>query len=169
MLHAVTIAIMQPYFFPYLGYLQLINAVDRFVLLDDVNYGNNRWVASNAIMTGRIILPLKGRSQNQRICDMEILGDYSFVDKIVQAYSRAPYFQDALGLAARPACPMLVDYLHMSLECICRYLGVQTPIVRASVEHPFIGLKSQARIIDICVKEGATQYINPEGGQSLYD
>ena len=65
------VAVMQPYFVPYIGYFRLINAVDKFVLLDDVNYINRGWINRNRILLGErphtITIPLKGASQNKKI------------------------------------------------------------------------------------------------------
>lgn len=44
------LAIMQPYFMPYIGYFQLIKAVDKFVIYDDVNYINRGWINRNNIL-----------------------------------------------------------------------------------------------------------------------
>ena len=38
------LGIMQPYFFPYIGYWQLMNAVDRYVIYDDVNFIKGGWI-----------------------------------------------------------------------------------------------------------------------------
>ena len=65
---AKKIAIMQPYFFPYIGYFQLINAVDIFVFYDDVNFIKKGWVnRNNVLVNGQaklITVPLEGASQN---------------------------------------------------------------------------------------------------------
>ena len=72
------IAIMQPYFFPYLGYWQLISAVDRFIVFDDVNYIKKGWINRNRILlNGKdhlFTLPLKGASQNKLINEIEVDG-----------------------------------------------------------------------------------------------
>lgn len=68
------IAIMQPYFMPYIGYFQLINAADKFVLLDDVNFINRGWITRNRILVNGkpkyITIPLKKASQNRLIKDI---------------------------------------------------------------------------------------------------
>ena len=77
------LAIMQPYFFPYIGYLQLINAVDRFVILDDVNFINKGWINRNRILLNGaphlFTLPLIKAIQNKLISEIEILHDDKFV------------------------------------------------------------------------------------------
>src|ERR1051325_10810193 len=95
------IAIMQPYLFPYIGYFQLINAADKFVILDDVNYINCGWINRNRILINGIdklfTLPLKDASQNKSINAIEILADNPLKDKLLKtlelSYKKAPYFQ----------------------------------------------------------------------------
>ena len=70
------IAIMQPYFFPYIGYWQLIHAVDHFVIYDDVNYIKGGWINRNRILiNGKpayITVPLHKASAFKRICDTDL-------------------------------------------------------------------------------------------------
>ena len=75
----MNIAIMQPYFFPYIGYFQLMHRVDKFVVLDDVNYINRGWINRNRLMLNGaahfFTIPLKSASQNKLICDLELSDD----------------------------------------------------------------------------------------------
>ena len=70
------VAIMQPYLFPYLGYFQLINAVDAFVFYDDVNFIKRGWINRNRILVNNedqlISIPLIKASQNKLIKDVQI-------------------------------------------------------------------------------------------------
>ena len=65
------LAIMQPYLFPYLGYFQLIAAVDKFVFYDDVNFIKNGWINRNRLLiSGKvnyITIPLSGASSFLKI------------------------------------------------------------------------------------------------------
>lgn len=84
------VAIMQPYFFPYIGYWQLINAVDKFVIYDDVNYINRGWVNRNNILLNgkvqRINLQMVGASQNKLINQIEVSDSELFRKKTIKNY-----------------------------------------------------------------------------------
>jgi hypothetical protein len=174
------LAIMQPYFLPYIGYFQLMAAVDRFVLLDDVNYINRGWINRNRIPSGTgarwMTLPLVGASQNKFIRDIEILPDDGWKQGLGQivrnTYANAP--------EAVTICPMvhrwlalatgnLSTFLHLCLQEVAAYLGLSTHIISTSSIYPKNGLKGQQRILDICLREEATTYVNLPGGVELYD
>ena len=100
------LAIMQPYFLPYIGYFQLMAAVDKFVLLDDVNFINRGWINRNRIAVNDepywITIPLAKASQNRLINELEIIDDPSWKRKVVRTvelnYKRAPFLDTALPL-----------------------------------------------------------------------
>ena len=99
------LAIMQPYIFPYLGYFQLINSVDTFVILDDVNYITRGWINRNKIMVNGaekyITIPLEKQSQNKLICDHYFYWDNNWSNKILKtinhAYSKALFYNEING------------------------------------------------------------------------
>ncbi|MEN3297460.1 MAG: hypothetical protein V7642_6713 [Burkholderiales bacterium] len=174
------VAIMQPYFLPYLGYFQLIAAVDKFVLLDDVNYINRGWINRNQIsLLGQPIwltLPLSAASQNRLIRDIDIFADDGWQDRhaklVSQAFGKAPHGPAAIEMYRRwlgRAEGNLSVFLHAALCDICCYLGIDTEIVPSSSIYAKDSLKAHHRILDICLREGASQYINPPGGVELYD
>ena len=113
------IAIMQPYFCPYLGYFQLIGAVDTFVIYDDVNYIRQGWINRNHIISKgarqRITLNVFGGSQNALINDVRV-GDNrgSILRSIQQCYSKAPFFESVF--------PFLVDVISASHNGLSEYL-----------------------------------------------
>lgn len=174
------LAIMQPYFVPYLGYFQLMAAVDKFVLLDDVNYINRGWINRNRIsLHGKpvwLTLPLAGASQNRLIYEIEFFADDGWKSRhaklIMQAYAKAPYSTvvDEMyqGWLER-ADGSISSFLYLTLCDICRYLGIETEIIPTSRIYPKGELKAQHRILDICLREGAREYMNPPGGVELYD
>jgi hypothetical protein len=96
------IAIMQPYFLPYIGYFQLINAVDEFIIYDDVNFINKGWINRNNILVNNkaslFTIPLREASQNKLINEIEIIQDGKWQNKLVktieQSYKKAPNFAD---------------------------------------------------------------------------
>jgi len=176
----MTIAIMQPYFLPYIGYFQLLNAVDKFVLYDDVNFINRGWINRNNMLIGGkshlFTLPLANASQNRLIYDVQLVEDVSGRKKLLktiqQAYQKAPYFQAVFPLLEEIVyldTQNIAELIYKSLLKLAEYLEIRTEIVRSSRVYGNSDLKGQDRILDICKKEGATQYINPIGGQELYD
>jgi hypothetical protein len=174
------LAIMQPYFFPYLGYFQLINAVDKFVIYDDVNYINKGWINRNNILVNgkahMIQVPLIGASQNRLINEIEILDDEKWKIKLLrtirQSYSQAPFFVPVFAMIEAVINSEKKKISELNAEgiiAVCKYLDINTEIVSSSVRYDNKHLKGQDRILDICVKEKATTYINPSGGKELYD
>jgi len=174
-----TIAIMQPYFLPYLGYFQLIAAVDKFVVLDDVNYIRGGWINRNRMLMNGVphlfTVPLRGASQNRRICDLAVMEENGWRDKLLrsinQAYGRAPYYTQVIALLeAMLHFPnlQLDQFLLNSLQQTIQYIGLNTELAPTSRAYGNAELPGERRIIDICVREGATNYINPIGGTGLY-
>jgi hypothetical protein len=176
----MTIAIMQPYVFPYIGYFQLINAVDKFVIYDDVNFINKGWInRNNILVSGQahlFTIPLKDASQNKLIYEVELAVNdpwkKKFLKTIQQSYLKAPNYQKVFLLIEE-----IVNFeagtigeltLH-ALQRICGYMNITTEIVPSSSVYNNTDLKAQDRILDICKQEKAVHYINPIGGMELYD
>lgn len=173
------VGIMQPYFFPYIGYWQLINAVDRYVIRNDVNFIKGGWIHRNKILIngeGHFInLPLRKASSNKYINEIEILNDASNINKILRkiesAYRKAPYYQDVFPVLEKIIAQdeeNLAKYLQYLIKEICRYLSIETKIYVASEIEMTPGLKGQDRVIDICKILQAELYINAIGGKELY-
>ena len=173
----MNLAIMQPYLFPYLGYFQLINAVDAFVVYDDVSYIKGGWINRNFICAKDdkqlITLPTQGASSNKLINQVLVgNGSRKLSQTIRQTYSKAPQF--------RAVFPLIEDILNQrekNLACfvdyqlrqICKYLGINTAWYISSELKYDRALSGQERVLAICAEMGATHYINAEGGQMLYD
>jgi hypothetical protein len=173
------LAVMQPYFFPYVGYFQLMAKVDAFVVFDDVNFINKGWINRNRINVAgaahMITVPLQKASQNRLICDIEVDMSSNWRDKILktieQSYVRAPHFEQVFPLverAVRYPAANLSDYLCHSLTALRDYLRLPTDIILTSRGYGNAELKGQERIIDICVQERASIYVNAIGGIELY-
>lgn len=173
------VGIMQPYFFPYLGYWQLINAVDKYVIFDDVNYIKRGWINRNRILYNGEIrylnVYLKGVSQNKLINEIEI-GDQeknkNNLTIIHHAYNKAPYFKDfypVVEAIINQNATNVADYNGILLNNICEYLGIKTEVVRSSQIDKDNSLRGQDKILDICKRLNATEYYNAIGGRDLYD
>ncbi len=176
----LSMAVMQPYVFPYLGYFRLINAVDKFVFFDDVNYIKRGWINRNRILLANkpflFTVPVSRPSQNRRINETLINGDLRGILRTIHhAYAKAPYYncvypvlkhifeQDWEGVPIS----MLAE---KSIISICHYLGIQRVFERTSKDYKWsIDLKGQDRILEILHVNQATKYINAEGGKELYN
>lgn len=173
------IAVMQPYLFPYIGYFQLMHAVDKFIVLDDVTYIQRGWINRNRILINHrastFTVPLKKVSQRKLIKDLEIAEQEGWREKLLKkitlAYKKSPYFNTVYPLLERiilyPS-RTLVDYIGHSLLQLHGYLGLKTELVKTSWQYRNQNLKGQERILDICRQENSSVYINAIGGTALY-
>ncbi|MBE9464944.1 WbqC family protein [Dyadobacter subterraneus] len=176
----MTIAIMQPYIFPYIGYFQLINAVDKFVIYDDVNFINKGWInRNNILVSGQahlFTIPLKDASQNKLINEVELaINDpwkKKFLKTVQQSYLKAPNYQKVFHLIeeiVNSGVETISEFTWLALQKVCAYMEITTEIVPSSSIYKNTDLKAQERILDICKQENASHYINPIGGMELYE
>lgn len=173
-------AIMQPYLFPYIGYWQLINAVDQFLLYDDVNYIKGGWINRNNILLNSrkhmITLPLNGVSSFLPINQVKRVGNKKSQVKlfktIEQAYNKAPHFDDIIQIIQETVfhpSDKIVDAIYYSIRRITEYLGINTKFILSSTLEKNDDLKAQDKVIHICKLLNTTNYINAIGGLELYD
>jgi hypothetical protein len=175
----VKLAIMQPYFFPYLGYFQLINCVDTFVIYDNIEFTKNGWIRRNRILNSDrdryLVVPVKKASDYTHVCDLQIAKtfDHKRMLRVIKgAYERSPYFNQIfpfLEVIIPPKSDYLFDYLLSMTKSLCVYLDIHTKFIISSsisIDH---SLKGQKKVIAICRALNTDEYINPIGGQSLYD
>jgi hypothetical protein len=176
----VKLAIMQPYFLPYIGYWQLLRAVDRFVIYDDVNYIKGGWISRNRILINGspsyLTLPLQKSSPSKRICDISLHPSPVWRDKMIKTventYRKAPYFDEVFPILEkiiRHPVENLAEYLAHQVQVLSEFMNIKTRLVMSSRHYGNGDLSGQARVLDICKREGAATYINPQGGQSLYN
>lgn len=174
------LGIMQPYFLPYLGYWQLLNAVDTYVVYDDVNYIKGGWIPRNRILVHGevqfIRLKLSQASSYKRICDTELSVDPFWRDKLLKtiymAYHKAPYFDDVYAVMQKIISypeQNLANFLVNSLFEIRNYLRIDTRLIRSSQMMRNECLKGEERVIHICKQLGAKEYYNAIGGKALYN
>ncbi len=170
---------MQPYIFPYIGYFQLINAVDKFVLFDDVNFIKRGWInRNNLLVNGKTYLfsiPLKEASQNKLINEIELSPEIkwknNFLKTVEQNYKKAPQFEVIYSMIMEIINYEEVKlnlYLLNSINRIANYLSLKTEIVASSSIYNNKHIKGADRIVDVCGQEDATIYINPIGGMDIY-
>ncbi len=172
-------AIMQPYFLPYLGYFQLIAAVDEFVIYDTVQYTKKGWINRNRFLRNgepvSFMLPLKKASDYLDVVDREISDAFQpakFCAQIAGAYRKASEFSTTMPLIetiAHNPNRNLFDFIHSALVETCRHLEIETRIrIASEVEGGRSSLSHAARVVDICQRLASDVYVNPPGGRELY-
>lgn len=174
------IAVMQPYFAPYIGYFQLWSSVDAFVVYDDIEYTKKGWINRNRILVdgqpAYISLPLLAAPDTLIVRDRQLAKSFpqervKILRRIEAAYRRAPFFAQGMALAAAVLeCNErnLFDFIHNSLQVFGNFLGISTPLVRSSTLHVDRSLRAQCRVIMTCRQMCASEYVNPPGGRGLY-
>lgn len=170
-------AIHQAYFVPYIGYWQLINSADIFAVADNYNYIKRGWVNRNRVLEGNTIhyykLAVDHASQNRYICDHLIkpIDKEKMLRQLKGFYYHAPYRDEGLELMDRMLSfegENLADFLYESIQMVCNYLQIKTPIVRTSDYDQDPELRFADRVYDYCHQIGADTYHNLIGGTSLY-
>jgi hypothetical protein len=175
-----SIAVMQPYFFPYIGYFQLINEVDKFVFYDDVDFIKNGWINRNRILINGepkyFTIPCKDVSSNKIIKKVEHALDQrskkKLLKKIKFTYSNAPYFEGVFPIIQEVFITETKLISELAIESIKRvtdYLGLECEFQKSSEKYDNRELSAADRLIDICKIERINYYINSIGGKDLYD
>lgn len=174
------VGIMQPYFFPYLGYWQTLNAVDKYVIYDDVNYIKNGWVNRNNILLNgtahMLTIPLDGASPFLPINQIKMTPRLKEKEKLLKtiesAYKKAPYFDKVFSIISNVIMNdsnLISDALVKQFNFVCNYLDIKTELILSSTLNKNNELKAQDKVIHICKLLGGTHYINAIGGQELYN
>lgn len=170
---------MQPYFFPYIGYFQLIHSCDLFVIYDNIKYTKKGWINRNRFLQNdsdaTFSLPLQKDSDSLDVRDRHISADFDsrkLLNQLAGAYRQAPYFDTTMSLLEQTFGydeQNLFRFIHHALVATCTHLGITTDIRISSeidIDHQ---LKSQDKVLAICSALNATTYINAMGGVALYD
>lgn len=173
-------AIMQPYLFPYLGYFQLINAVDIFVVYDDVQYIKGGWINRNKILadgkesmfTMSLCKDSYQKNINQRKFASNIVNQKKILlNRLRSVYGPAPNFSEIYQLVDDSFCletENIAQSITCTLQAICNYLCIDTEFRISSELLKDDSLRGEDRVINICQLMKTTQYINAVGGRALY-
>lgn len=174
------IAVMQPYLFPYIGYFQLIDAVDTFVFYDDVSFIKNGWINRNRILINGhskyFTIPCKNISSHTDIIDIQhglngILKK-KLLKKIEYSYRKAPHFGDVYEITEQVLnrkTRYISDLAIASVKCAADYLGIKVNFIRSSNHFDNRHLNAADRLVDICRQQQVNTYINAANGKKLYD
>ena len=177
------IGIMQPYFFPYIGYFQLINAVDRFILFDDVQYIRHGWINRNRILKPveghqYITLALCEHNRDTLIRDINVKEGYEWKEKIlrqVEHYKkRAPFYTHVHQLLVQCFDSTELNVTRLNgyfLQQVLSYMGIDFKIeVSSAMNFDYSNVNDAGEwALRISEQTGAAEYINPPGGIELFD
>ena len=173
----MTLGIMQPYFMPYIGYWQLMAAVDTYVVYDDVNYIKGGWVARNNILLNgqkhMFTITLNGASPNKLFNEITIKDDFKKFSRLIEsAYRKAPYYSEVSALLDKIynyEDKSLGAFMMHSFQVALDYLEINTKLVLSSTLTKDNSLRGKDKVKHICHLLGADTYYNTIGGQELYD
>lgn len=169
----------QPYFIPYIGYWQLMNAADVYVIADDDQYMKHAWVNRNRILTNKTSETLFNleldkapftNAINERYIS-HVFNPEKKLNIIQCSYGKAPFFQNGMELMETILrCPErnLAEFLVNSIVCVRDYLGITTPMYRESELGLNPELRCEEGVYEVCHRLNADTYYNAIGGQSLY-
>ena len=175
------VAIMQPYFLPYVGYFHLIKSVDEFVIYDNIQYTKKGWINRNRILDNNndkmLTLPLKKDSDYLDVKDRVLADSWDkekikILNQIRGAYKKSPYYNEVFPIIDsifKISNNNLFEFILESLYILTSYLKIDTKIITSSnidIDHE---LKSKNKVVAICKQLNASTYINAIGGKKLYN
>ena len=177
------IAIMQPYLFPYLGYYQLVNAVDQFIFFDDVHYINKGWINRNQLWgkpdAYKFSVPLKGASQNRIIKDIELDAfdkwSCKFLKTVETTYKKAAFFEPTFAFLQHFFKSKNYNSINQlacdSIKAVSDLLQIDTVFSNAqSYQYKLSNsLNGEDKVLSLCSLTNANQYINSKNGEALYN
>jgi hypothetical protein len=170
---------MQPYLFPYIGYFQLMNAVDEFVVYDNIEFSKG-WVNRNRILVNGkdsfVTIPLKKDSDYLDVRERFLAENWDsekkkIMNRLAESYRKAPFFKNAYPVIEQCVLynePNLFGFIFHSLNKLSEYLSIRSPLIVSStvlIDHK---LKGEEKVIAICKARKASAYFNPIGGVDLY-
>lgn len=175
------LAIMQPYFFPYIGYFQLINSVDEFVIYDNIQFTKRGWINRNRILVNGkesyISLPLKKDSDYLDVRERYLAQSWSLdrkkmLNRITESYRKAPSFTLAFPVIEKALSfeeDNLFKFIFNTVTLINEYLEIGTKLLISSTLDIDHTLKAEEKVLEICKATKANVYINSIGGLELYN
>ncbi|MCB2312383.1 WbqC family protein [Clostridium tagluense] len=174
------VGIMQPYLFPYIGYFQTINAVDKYVIYDDVQFIKGGWINRNRLLingkASMVTLKIKKEDFKLNINEIFLVDNFEYennkvLKSIELVYSRAPYFSNTIDVIREILTykdKNLSKFIINSIVEICKFLDVNTELIISSQLKKDTSLKAEEKVIHINEILGSDTYINAIGGMELY-
>jgi hypothetical protein len=172
------VAIMQPYFFPYLGYFQLIDSVDIYVNLDHVSFMPRSYMTRNVIKDNLSInVPVLNGSQNRKCNEVEVDINEKYVSKFQKTlqhkYGKEKNFSFVMSELIEPtfkSTNKTISQFNIELiKSICELIGIQTEIIETSSHFNCLELKKEECLMSIVSELNSAIYVNAIGGQKIYN
>lgn len=174
------IGIMQPYFFPYMGYFQLINAVDLYVNLDHVSFMKRSYMVRNTLKNNTPInIPVSQGSQNKSCTEVKVLVDDKWFNKFKRTlevlYKKEPYYNQVINeiiipweenILTLPRIASISEFNFASIYQICKYFNIEK---RFYSSGGITDKKKNEGLQEITKYFKGDIYINAIGGQKLYN
>lgn len=169
------ISINQPYFFPYIGYFQLINYSDIFVNLDHVNFIKSNYMTRNVIKDNNVInVNIFDASSNKKCLETLVVFKKNYIrklkNKLYHLYLKTPNYNLVIEEIINPIFierEITISKLNFTIiKTICNYLEIKTKLIETS--ENITSNKRENCVVDIVKKFNGTEYINSIGGQKLY-
>ena len=176
------IAVMQPFFLPWLAYFSLIKHTDRFILLDPVQF-TNAWVNRNRILKPElgwqyIVIPLVKHRRDIRINDVCIYHSTDWRERIlcqlVHYKKRAPFYDNSVEVLKQALAietDSIVQLNRRVLQTVCDYIGIKFNVdIYSQMEPPVKkALASDEWGLNMCKALGdVDEFWEPEGGRKIY-
>jgi WbqC-like protein len=173
------VAIVQSCYIPWKGYFDLINGVDEFVLLDEVQFTKRDWRNRNLIKTPTglrwLTIPVRTKGHYHQRIDQTLIDDSDWQDRhwrnIAQHYESAPCFAEYCERIERlyrdSSDALLSDVNRKFIEEICRWLGISTRLTW-STEYRTDGTRTQ-RLVNLCMAAGAGVYLSGPRARAYLD
>jgi len=173
-------AIMQPYLFPYIGYFQLINAVDKFIFFDDVQWMKGGWINRHAVLKnskeGLLTLSILKHSYKSKINEVLIRpdehGKEAYIAKLRSYYCKAPYFEQTYKIVENIfnyENDNIAQFIYNSFIELDKILNINTEFILSSNLDYNRDLHAEGKVLDICKRLKTDVYINTVRGQHLYN
>jgi hypothetical protein len=173
-------AVMQPYFIPYLGYFQLMQACDVFMFYDDAQYVKRSWMNRNRLFVGSAVdyytIPIQAHSHTALINEIALTDEHDMhvkglMKKFDRTYSKAQYFEetrDILDAVLKADSASFSGYVVAGLEILANRLKISFLSRLASESEIDSGLRGQEKLLSLVESVGAETYLNLPGGRTLY-
>ena len=169
---------MQPYFIPYIGYFQLIDSVDHFVIADNYQFTKQSWLNRNRLLTNGsptyYSIALKKSSDFVSISEKLIADDFDYdylLRKFSNSYAKRPYYHQAHKILLKVFshnATSLLELNRLAIHYICDYLEIQTEIHLISQLNVDVNLNRNEKIYSACALFGVKEYVNAPGGRDIY-
>lgn len=174
------VAIVQSNYLPWIGYFDLINSVDEFIFLDEVQYTNRDWRNRNRIITAEglkwLTIPVAAKieSEKTKISDVRFANSdwkKAHLEILKRNYAKSTYFDEFYPLISNIYSDQTTDKLSIfnqeTISKLCKIMGIATKLFDSSL-FPTKGTKSE-KLLELCLYVGATTYVSGPAAKAYLD